>query len=68
MAKCIITLCRVTSRANKRGFKDGGSIPKRGNDGIFSIRYRVQNDSGAPPILLSDRYEGSYPDGKAVRE
>jgi hypothetical protein len=37
------------------GLDDGASIPGKGNDGIFSLRHRVQTSSGA--------HQASYPMG-----
>jgi hypothetical protein len=45
---------------------DRGSIPGRGNDGIFSLRHRVQTGSEAHSASYSVVTTGSFPGGNAA--
>jgi hypothetical protein len=47
------------------GLDDWGSIPSKGSDGIFSLRYRFQTCSGAHPAsYIINTGGGGYPGGK----
>jgi hypothetical protein len=48
------------------GQNDWGSVPGRGNDGIFSFRHWVQTDSGAHPTHNKIIIWGFYPRVKAA--
>jgi hypothetical protein len=43
--------------------EDRGSIPGRGNNGIFSLRHLVQTGSGTHPPYYSMGTGGSFPPG-----
>jgi hypothetical protein len=48
------------------GLDELGSVPGRGNDGIFSPRHRVQTSPGAHPASYPVSIGGTYPVGKAA--
>jgi hypothetical protein len=49
------------------GLNDGGLIPGRGNNGIFSLHHCIHTSSGNYPAFYTMGTRGSFPRGKETR-
>jgi hypothetical protein len=59
-------VAQAVQRLGNEGLEDRCSIPGRGNDGIFSLRHRVQTCSGYNIASYPMCIGGSFPGGKTA--